>query len=129
MPKYSPAISIVCQDVPTGGGPDFVSSIISAGFDLAEVGYLHDDDRAQRELGITWGLMPPTGLEGQLMLARLAWDGGEGSEEARDTMRPEFAELLIAVADGKVTLDDIAFGARVLNRYLRLVEANGWELP
>lgn len=106
--RYSPAIAAMmdCWD-----GGDMWGSAIAMAFAVAEVADAVDYDEPGQILDYR-----PSPVKSELSLDELV-DHDETSIET--------TELGEAVQDGRVTNDDLKFAARVLNRYLAILDRAG----
>lgn len=115
---HSPAIAAV---IDSWDGGDPFGSAMGAAWAVAEVARAADAEASSRidgTLSVSWGMVPT------LDLAEAA--DPESREDPGDVSFTTHC-LAGAYLDGAVTVADLAFAARVLNRYIDLCTAAGLD--
>lgn len=102
---------------------DLWASVIESGFTVAKVAHAFEHNVPEQVLQIRWGLSVPT-MDYVRSLAELAWVN-QGNPDFTLDEPWELIELFIARDNDEVTDEDLTFTARVLQRYLRLLEKSG----
>ena len=129
MTQHSPVIEIVMQDV-SSAGPDFVTGIYSAAFDIAQIAAAFGDTEPAEILHVSPGAM---GWEHRDQIRpRVVQCYGAESDPAtawaRGETRLEFAELFTAIDNGEIPPEQLVFAAQVIERYLRLAIASHGDI-
>lgn len=113
---HSPAIDSMIDG---WDGGDQWGSAMSMAWAVAEVAAAYGEREPERVLEVTWGAgAPPSRLELETATADPNYDG-DLSFETR--------ALAEGVGRGDVTMDDLRFAGRALNRYLDLCKAAGLD--
>jgi hypothetical protein len=115
---HNPALKILSENWDSG---DLGSCIIESAFTLAKVAHAFGNNLPEQIMQIRWGLSVPT-MEYVRGVAEEAWRN-QGNYDWSPDESPELIDLFIARDNDEVTDEDLTFTARVLERYLRLVES------